>query len=183
MLPRTLTLVLAGFLSLAAACAGTANAQQDDAMHQGPAMNFHRINSRLATAGHLLDDGAVELANQGVTLVINLRDDPPVHEKEQFEAAGIRWVNVPVVWQKPERADLDSFAELMAANENESILVQCQANYRASSMTYLYRVTRLGVSESEARKDLDAVWTPSGTWRAYIDEILVSSEAPEETRE
>ena len=39
-------------------------------------------------------------------------------------------------------------------------------------MTYLYRVTRQGVSEPEARMDLNAIWTPEGTWEAYIDEIL-----------
>lgn len=60
----------------------------------------------------------------------------------------------------------------MAANEDENIFVQCQANYRASAMTYLDRVTRQGVSEEEARKALNAIWTPEGTWKAYIDGIL-----------
>lgn len=175
MTPRTLILLFGGFL-LAVAIARPAHAQQNDAMHEGPAMNFHRISQQLATAGHLIDDGAVALAEQGVTLVINLRDDPPSHEKEQLEAAGIRWINVPVVWQEPKRADFEAFSRLMEANENESILVQCEANYRASSMTYLYRVTRLGVPEPEARKDLDAVWTPTGPWRSYIDEILIDTD-------
>ena len=159
------------------ASAKPTDAQHDDAMHQGATMNFHRISPQLATGGHLVDDGALDLRKQGVTLVINLRDDPPAQEKQQLEAAGLRWINIPVVWEEPTEADFEAFSRLMSANPNESILVQCQANYRASSMTYLYRVARLGVPESEARKDLDAVWTPVGTWRSYIDEVLIRAEA------
>jgi protein tyrosine phosphatase (PTP) superfamily phosphohydrolase (DUF442 family) len=166
---RTIFVVLA----LAAGCAKSAGAQSDhDATHQGPAMNFHRINPQLATGGHFVGDAAAELARQGVTLVIDLRDEPPAEEREQLEAVGIRWVNIPVVWAAPERADFEDFSKLMAANKSESVFVQCQANYRASAMTYLYRVARQGVSEPEARKDLDAIWTPEGTWELYMDEIL-----------
>ena len=173
MIPRILIPILAGLFSVCAGCAEPVSAQHDqDAMHQGPAMNFHRIDSQLATGGHFVNAGATELAKQGVTLVIDLRDEPPAEEQEQLEAAGIRWVNVPVVWAEPKREDFEEFSRLMAANEGESIFVQCQANYRASAMTYLYRVTGQGVSEPEAREDLNAIWTPEGTWEAYIDEML-----------
>jgi protein tyrosine phosphatase (PTP) superfamily phosphohydrolase (DUF442 family) len=173
MIPRILMPLLAGFLSLCVGCANSDGAQHDqDAVHQGPAMNFHRINPRLATGGHFVNAGATELAKQGVTLVIDLRDEPPKDAQRQLEAAGIRWINVPVVWAEPKRNDFEDFSRLMAANEGESIFVQCQANYRASAMTYLYRVTSQRVSEPEARKDLNAIWTPEGTWESYIDEIL-----------
>ena len=135
-------------------------------------MNFHRIDPQLATGGHFVNAGATELAKQGVTLVIDLRDEPPADAQQRLEAAGIRWINVPVVWREPKREDFEDFSRLMAANEGESILVQCQANYRASAMTYLYRVTKQRASEPEARKDLNAIWTPEGTWQMYIDEIL-----------
>jgi protein tyrosine phosphatase (PTP) superfamily phosphohydrolase (DUF442 family) len=105
-----------------------------------------------------------------------LRDEPPAEERQQLDEAGIRWVNVPVVWADPKKGDFEKFAQLMAANGNENILVQCQANYRASAMTYLYRVTQQGVPESEARKDLDAIWTPEGTWQDYIEDILAAGE-------
>jgi hypothetical protein len=45
-----------------------------------------------------------------------------------------------------------------------------------AAMTYLYRVARQGVSEPEAREDLDAIWTPEGTWERYMDEILETEE-------
>ena len=174
---RVLITMLVGLLSLCAGCARHDGApQNDDAAHQGPAMNFHRIGPQLATGGHFVNAGAAELAEQGVTLVIDLRDEPPADAQRRLEAAGIRWINVPVVWAAPRRADFEAFSRLMAENEAESILVQCQANYRASAMTYLYRVTGQGVPEPEARRDLNAVWTPEGTWAAYIDEILSGEE-------
>lgn len=146
-----------------------------DVAHAGPAMNFLRVSSQLATGGHFTDDGIAALAEQGVSLVIDLRDEPPEDQEKRLAAAGIRWINVPVVWKAPRREDFDAFSRFMSENEGENILVQCQANYRASAMTYLYRVTKAGVPEVEARQDLNAIWTPEGTWEAYIDDILKSS--------
>jgi len=155
-------------------CCGYPVAAQDhrDMAHHGPAMNFHRVSPDLATGGHLTDGGIAALSKQGVSLVIDLRDEPPEDQEQRMAAAGIRWINVPVVWKAPLRDDFEEFSRLMSENEAESVFVQCQANYRASAMTYLYRVTKEGVPESEARKDLEAIWTPEGTWEDYIDLIL-----------
>lgn len=170
---RALIALIAGFLSLFVGFAKPVEAQSDeDAMHQGPSMNFHRINPTLATGGHLVDAGAAQLAEQGVTLVIDLRDKPPADEQQQLEKAGIQWVNVPVVWKDPRKGDFEEFARLMAANKDENILVQCQANYRASAFTYLYRVTRQGVPEVEAREDLNVIWAPEGAWQKFVEGIL-----------
>lgn len=146
-----------------------------DMAHSVPAMNFHRISSQLATGGHFVGDGVSALKEQGVTIVIDLRDQPPEGQEKQLADAGIRWVNVPVVWKAPRQRDFEEFSRLMSKYEDENIFVQCQANYRASAMTYAYRVSQAGVPEPEARKDLEAIWTPDGTWAAYIDEILDSS--------
>lgn len=170
--------VLAIFLSLGISLGSPVAAQNNsDMAHDGPAMNFLRVSPRLATGGHFTDDGIAALAQQDVSLVIDLRDRPPKDQEERLAAAGIRWINVPVVWEAPHRDDFEAFSRFMSENDDESILVQCQANYRASAMTYLYRVTQEGVPEPEARKDLNAIWTPEGTWEAYIDEILESSRA------
>ncbi len=155
----------------------SADSQSDDMAHAGPTMNFHRIDSKLATGGHFTGDGIAEIAEQGVSLVIDLRDDPPNDVGQSLEAAGIRYVNVPVVWRSPKAEDFAEFARQMPENEGEHILVQCQANYRASAMTYMYRVREGGVPEPEARKDLNAIWTPEGTWAEYVNEILDSKSA------
>ncbi len=165
-----LILVLGGCDSVS-----TAAQEDDETAHSGPAMNFHRISPSLATGGHLMDEGIASLNDQGVSLVVDLRDEPPNGLERRLRAVGIKYINVPVVWKAPQAEDFAEFARHMSENKGEHIFVQCQANYRASAMTYAYRVAKNGVPETEARKDLEAIWTPEGTWATYIDELLESS--------
>lgn len=146
-------------------------------MHDGPVMNYHRIDERLVTGGHLVDDGLATLKAQGVQVVIDLRDDPPSGQKEKLAREGIEWINVPVVWSDPKTADFERFSETMREHQDDHVLVQCAANYRASAMTYLYRVTVENVPEDAAAEDLRAVWNPdeTPTWRDYIDSVTASS--------
>ena len=179
----TIVPALTAMLALAG-CDSTSTVaeERDDMAHSGPAMNFHRVSPRLATGGHFTDGGISAIEEQGVSLVIDLRDKPPKDQKQRLAAAGIRYINVPVVWKAPTTEDFVDFARHMSENDGEHVFVQCQANYRASAMTYAYRVAKEGVPEAEARKDLEAIWTPEGTWEAYIGGILQESEvatAPE----
>ena len=146
---------------------------QMNAEHSGPVMNYHRVNGRLVTGGHLLDGGTATLKEQGVKVVIDLRDEPPSGEKERFAEHGIEWINIPVEWSDPREADFERFSEIMREHQQDHVLVQCAANYRASAMTYLYRVVEENVPEKEAEEDLHAVWNPdeNDTWRNYINDI------------
>ena len=158
--------------SLVLLFSGFASAQTDP--HAGPVMNYHRIDDRLVTGGHLLDSGTETLKKQGVKIVIDLRDEPPAGERERYAEQGIDWINVPVEWRAPKKEDFDRFSEVMREHQDDHVLVQCQANYRASGMTYLYRVIVEKVPEDEAEVDLRAVWNPDDydTWREYLAEIL-----------
>lgn len=147
---------------------------QEDSTHSGPVMNYHRVDDRLVTGGHLLDGGVTTLKEQGVKVVIDVRDDSPSGEKERYAEQGIEWINVPVEWRDPKEKDFERFSEVMREHQDDHVLVQCQANYRASGMTYLYRVVVEEVPEDEAAVDMYAVWNPDDydTWREYIAEIL-----------
>lgn len=142
------------------------------AQHEGPAMNFIRIDDRLATGGHLTEGGLDTLKADGVQVVIDLRDEPPEGHGKRLAEQGIEWINVPVVWRSPKEADFELFRAAMKKHGADNVFVQCQANYRASAMTYLYRVIEDGVPEAEARKPMNEVWEPSGTWEKYIDGLL-----------
>ena len=161
--------------SLALLGSGFAGAQIDST-HSGPVMNYHRVNDRLVTGGHLLDGGTAALKEQGVKVVIDLRDDSPSGEQERFAEQGIEWINIPVEWRDPKKADFDRFSETMREHLDDHVLVQCAANYRASAMTYLYQVVVEKVPEDEATEDLHAVWNPddNDTWREYINDIKVA---------
>lgn len=158
--------------SLILLCGGFAGAQEDSA-HSGPVMNYHRVDDRLVTGGHLLDDGVTTLKEQGVKVVIDVRDDSPSGEKERYAEQGIEWINIPIEWRDPKKADFERFSEVMHEHQDDHVLVQCAANYRASGMTYLYRVVVEKVPEEDAAKDMLAVWDPDDydTWRKYISDI------------
>ena len=141
------------------------------AQHDGPAMNYQRIDGRLATGGHLTPGGLAELKSQGIAVVVDLRDQPPEGYGERLRAEGIEWINVPVVWRSPAMKDYEKFRSVMQKHKDAHVLVQCQANYRASAMTYLYRVLEDGVPEAEARDAMSAIWTPEGRWARYLDEV------------
>ena len=150
---------------------------QSTSMHSGPVMNYLRVDERLATGGHLVDGGLATLKVEGVQVVIDLRDDPPSGQKEMLAEHGIDWINIPVVWKDPKTADFERFSETMGEHKDDHVLVQCAANYRASAMTYLYRVMVEKVPEDQAAEDLYAVWDPNENkqWRKYIDGIKASA--------
>ncbi len=144
----------------------------DAAAHAGPMMNYVRIDDRLATGGHFVDDGLAQVQAEGVEVVIDLRDEPPEGHREWLEAQGLTYVNIPVLWRAPERSDFESFREAMAEHTGKHVVVQCQANYRASAFTYMYRVLDGGVEEAEARVAMNEIWEPEGEWQDYIEGIL-----------
>ena len=153
---------------LLAAC----NEHEEDTAHDGPMMNYVRVDDRLATGGHFIGDGIEQVQSEGVEVVIDLRDEPPEGHRERLEAQGLTYVNIPVLWRAPERSDFESFREAMAEHTGKHVLVQCQGNYRASAFTYMYRVLDGGVEEAEARAAMNEVWEPEGEWQDYIEGIL-----------
>lgn len=165
-----LLLFIVGLIMLLISTISDAQMEGD---HSGPVMNYHRIDDRLVTGGHLVGNGAEALSAEGVTVVIDVRDDSPRGEQKRYADAGIQWINIPVEWRNPRSGDFERFAKVMSEHKDDHVLVQCAANYRASAMTYLYRVVIDNVAEDEAAEDLHAVWNPdeNRTWREYIDSV------------
>lgn len=166
----TLKPLLAALALVLISGSGIAQEQHED--HSGPAMNFIRVDAKLATGGHIVGDGLDTLRAEGVTLVVDLRDKPPRGQAKQVEAAGMQYVNVPVAWHSPQVSDFETFRDVMNANPDAHVLVQCQANYRASAFTYLYRVLEAGVPEEEARADMNRIWEPEDTWAEFVGDVI-----------
>ncbi len=145
---------------------------EEDMAHAGPMMNYVRIDDRLTTGGHFIDNGIDQVQAEGVEVVIDLRDEPPEGHRERLEAKGLTYINVPVRWRSPERSDFESFREAMTEHADKHVLVQCQGNYRASAFTYMYRVLDGGVAEADARAAMNEIWEPEGAWQDFIEGIL-----------
>ena len=137
-----------------------------------PIRNYHVISDRLGTGGTLSADAARWLAADGYQMIIDLRDAFDEAEANAALAVGATYVHVAVSWRSPSADELEAFLLVMAANPEKKILVHCSANYRASAMTYLYRVLELDADPEVAMADVRAVWEPNETWRAFLQHTL-----------
>ena len=83
----------------------------------------------------------------------------------------MEYVHIPVIWDSPQKSDLETFFRVMQENRDKKIYLHCEVNYRASSFLYLYRRKFLGVDEKQARQDLQWIWAPNPTWTKFIDDM------------
>ncbi|MCH8896623.1 MAG: protein tyrosine phosphatase family protein [Proteobacteria bacterium] len=135
---------------------------------EAPLRNYHVISDRLGTAGTLSAGAVSWLVADGYRMIIDLRDAFDEIEANAALAEDAIYVHVPVSWPAPSADELESFLLVMAANPEKKILVHCSANYRASAMTYLYRVLELDADPEEAMADVRAIWEPNTTWLSFI---------------
>ncbi len=136
---------------------------------------FVRISDSLGTSGQPKPEQFSTIKDAGYRVVINLAPSDvngAVKEEQQIvEGLGLKYIYIPVVWAEPKVEDAEKFFAAMKANKDQKVFVHCIANMRVSAFTYLYRTTQLGVSEEDARKDLQKIWTPSGTWQQFINTV------------
>jgi uncharacterized protein (TIGR01244 family) len=140
--------------------------------------NFRRLSENLITSGQPSEEQLAGVANAGFKLVVNLALRHDEHslpdERGTVESLGMAYEHIPVIWQQPTRADLDTFFATLDRHAGEPTYVHCAANFRVSSFILLYRVLRLSWRLEDALPDLEALWQPNDTWQAFIDEALGS---------
>lgn len=138
-------------------------------------INYYELADGLVSSGQPTLEEFAAIRDAGFQMVINLvpPDDPAAlpNEREIVEGLGMAYLNIPVVWDSPQRNDVETFFDAMQQNRAKKIYIHCEVNYRASSFLYLYRRKFLGVGEKQARQDLQWVWAPNPTWAKFIEEM------------
>ena len=140
---------------------------------------WHRLDARLTSSGQPSREQLADLARLGVRHVINLA--LPSHEKslpdeaEILAAAGIGYTNIPVDFSDPPEADYARFCDVMDALDGQTVHVHCILNLRVSAFLYRWRQERQGLSEAEARSELERLWRPGGAWARFIGRTEDSS--------
>lgn len=144
------------------------------AAHAAPAAppNLVVIDAKLVTAGQPSAEWLGTLRAQGFEAVIYLapptvgdavREEPLIVGRQ-----GLIWANVPIAFGSPADADFDAFASLLQALRGKKVLVHCQVNMRASTLTFLYRTLVEGADPAQAWEAVSKVWTPDGPWKALM---------------
>ena len=136
--------------------------------------NFHFVSENIASSGLLEFEKYHDINKYGFKHVINLIPGEQQQERKVVSSFGMSYEQIPVDWSEPTLDDFEKFLSLMRKYKNEKVYVHCEANYRASTFVYLYRTLALGDKDSEAKKDLLKIWTPSETWQGYIEKVKFS---------
>lgn len=167
--PRAGQTIFLAFFMIFAATPWLAASQDEDFK---PIKNFHFVSEQLASSG-MLDLQDYDLIKAyGFEHVINLIPGVQLQERKHVESLGMSYEQIPVVWSDPTEENFKAFVRLMQSYGDDKVYVHCELNWRASTFVYLYRVTQLGVSNEEAKKDLLSIWTPEPTWQTFIDSTI-----------
>lgn len=133
--------------------------------------NFHRLDHRIMTGGQPTERQIAALARAGVRTVINLAPHDAgnalANEPATVAAAGMAYRHIPVNFAAPTEADYARFREVMVETAGQPLFIHCAANMRVSAFLYRWRREH-GVSEPQARADLEKLWQPKGVWAEFI---------------
>lgn len=135
--------------------------------------NWRRLDERTTTSGQPTEAQLADIHALGVRHIVNLG----LHTSEKAlpdEAAsvsrlGMTYIHIPVDFQNPTDQDFEQFCSAMERLKDVPVHVHCIANYRVSAFFYRYRRDVLGMDESQARADMEAIWRPEGAWAAFVD--------------
>lgn len=141
---------------------------------------YLEINDKLSTSGQIEYEEIPLLKEAGFEVVINLAPaDEERNGQEGFLVTqqGITYVQIPVSWKDPAERDLQMFFDVMEANKDRKIYVHCFANMRVSAFVYLYRTLHKGISEEQARADMEKIWDPNSQeqWVRFIGRVQEQS--------
>lgn len=140
------------------------------------APNVVPISTIIVTSGQPTAASLQHLAQQEFSAVIYLApptvSDAVAGEAEIIRGQGLEFVNIPIPFGNPTAADVDAFFATMKRLQGKKVLVHCQVNMRASSMTFLYRTIVLREKPEVAYEAVSKVWSPSGPWKKLIVDQL-----------
>lgn len=146
------------------------------AEESGGIRNFVEYSDRFASSGQPTAEQLTELGQQGYERVVYIawtdNESSLDSEDRLVKSLGMEYLHIPVEWTAPTVSDFYLFAGAMQRAPEKKTLLHCQANYRASAFSFLYRVLYEDIPVAEAKRDLNEIWSPNETWRDLIFGVL-----------
>ena len=134
--------------------------------------NWRRLDDRITTSGQPTEPQLAEIKALGVEHIVNL--GLHTHEKALPDEAGsvgrlgMTYIHIPVDFQNPTEQDFQQFCSVMERLKDVPVHVHCIANARVSAFFFRYRRDVLGMDETWARAEMEAVWQPNAVWAKFI---------------
>lgn len=116
-------------------------------------------------------------AERGVETVINLRTTEELErlgfdEQAAVEAAGMRYVHVPIGREEPSEDTLSRLMELLEDGESRPVLMHCGSSNRVGYVWGLYQGAQEGKSVDEAVEEGKAAGLRSSTLEQWLRDYL-----------
>ena len=139
-------------------------------------INYREYSETLSSAGQPTEKQLQVVKEADFERVVYLafsdhHDSLPTEDR-MVKDLGMEYVHLPIDWDLPTVNDYTMFAGAMLASPDKKTLVHCQVNFRASSLSFLYRVLQEEVPMDQALEDLNTVWVPNETWKKLIFDVL-----------
>jgi len=138
--------------------------------------NFLKLSDAIASSGQPTQEQFQAIKGAGYQVLVNLAlpESPNAlkDEKQIVESKGMQYVHIPVVWENPTIENVKEFVSVMEANTDKKVFVHCAANMRVSAFMYLYRHLHEGISDEDAKKDLQKIWIPNEIWQNFIKQVI-----------
>jgi protein tyrosine phosphatase (PTP) superfamily phosphohydrolase (DUF442 family) len=119
--------------------------------------NFGEVTPTLYRGGKASEDGFRNLANMGVTIVVDLSTTGRAHERDEVTALGMRYVSIPWDCFTVNDSDVARFLAIMRENPGKKVFVHCfTGDDRTGMEIAAYRMAEQKWSAEQARKEMEA---------------------------
>lgn len=124
--------------------------------------NFTRVDDTIGCAGATEPKALAEIAKRGYKSVINLREQGEVgaaidESQKAAEAAGLKFIHLPLSSTKPDPAVADSFIKAVTETANQPVYIHCASANRAAALLLAKRMLVDKWSEEKAVAEATAI--------------------------
>ena len=122
---------------------------------------FYQVNERVYRGGQATDEGFRSLAELGIKTIVDLREsgERAGSEKKVVEAAGMRYVNVPMKgMQRPSDEQISQVLAILNDSSAGPVFVHCRRGAdRTGTVIAVYRITHDNWQNQQALKEARAI--------------------------
>lgn len=118
--------------------------------------NFGQMDERFFRGGQPKENDYQQLAALGIHTVIDLQDDPKSYEKQNVEALGMKYVNIPMSDKDyPQAAKIEQFLKLVDDPSTGKFYVHCAGGrHRTGVMGAVYRFSHYNWNYDQAYAEM-----------------------------
>jgi uncharacterized protein (TIGR01244 family) len=137
------------------------------------AANYTRVDATVACGGATTAAAWPELRTRGFRAVINLRqaDEPGADvadAKTAAEAAGLRYIHIPMSSSQPDAAAVDTFLSAVRDPANSPVYIHCASANRVGGVWLVRRMLVDGWDAARALAEAEAIGLKSAPLREFM---------------